>query len=514
MTCYTLTGILAGMLPKEGPALLEDGQAQRVGEDRLSQLWYSGAFSHRGLLTRCGRRVRVFYRGLPNGDRGPDYLGAVLSLGRGKPRSGDIELHVRTSQWRAHGHHLDAHYDGVILHVVWEDDDTRPTLLPSGRQAPVLALGSLPYGAGEASCSGEPCRTSPRDQDRLRDALDRAGEERFLGKAAGLEGDMAVFPPQEVLYQTLAQALGYSRNQGPFRRLAVLLPLAVVEGFLWGQGLERREAMAQALLLGTAGFLPSQRGSESSDGWPGFLEELWRACALGQHLDLREWSLGVRPENHPARRLAGLSSIIVESLEEGLVEWAVSGFRVKGQGSRDQGLGFGVQGLVFGPPVVPGPGTVSIGSRAESQGAVVSICGPRLPDPGPLTLDPILGRLRRVAAGYWRDHYDLGRPGERLGHSLVGWQRALEIAANVLLPFAYAYGERQGDRGMSRAAMETFRLLPSPGSNQVTRHMAGQVLGAARPRLAGTARRQQGLMHLFRAYCTRGRCGACPLGGP
>lgn len=451
-------------------------------EEDLSRLWYGGGFARRGLRTRCGRRVRVLYRGLPNGDRGPDYLGAVLSLGRGQPRAGDIELHLRTSQWWAHGHHRDAHYERVILHVVWQDDDPHPTLLPSGRQVPVLALGGLSAAEDGTGFPGEPCRQA-RDRGFawLGEALDRLGEDRFLGKAARLEGGMATLPPQEVLYQALAEALGYARNKEPFRRLAAALPLSILEGFLWGKSPARQEALAQALLLGAAGLLPSQRGLEAGGEGTAHLEELWGAYALEPPLGPGDWALGVRPENHPARRLAGLASLVVGSLEEGLAPWALGslmgGFRVQGPGAR---------------LLNPEPWTLNPGASGR-RGGVGWWC-----------------LLVRKAQGYWRHHFDFGRPGP-LSPSLIGRGRALEMAVNAVLPFAYAYGQALGDEKLSQAALGAYALLPSPGSNQITRHMGRQILGAYHARLAGSARRQQGLLHLFRAYCTQGRCGTCPL---
>ncbi|MDP2728181.1 MAG: DUF2851 family protein, partial [Dehalococcoidia bacterium] len=348
------------MLIPPGPSS-ESLPRKKATEEDLSLLWYGGVFARPGLRTRGGRRVRVLYRGLPNGERGPDYIGAVLSLGRGKPKAGDIELHLRTSQWRAHGHHKDAHYERVILHVVWQDDDPRPTPLPGGRQVPVLALEGLSAVPGEIGFVGEPCRAAATwGSEWLGGVLDKAGEDRFLAKAARLEGDMAALPAQEVLYQALAETLGYSQNRRPFRLLAGSLPLGTLEGFLWGKATDRQEAIAQALLLGSAGLLPRQRGLETGPEWEDLLEQLWKASGLEPQLGLGDWSLGVRPENHPARRLAGLASLVVESLGDGLVPWALASLTLR---DREQGMWH---------------------------------------------------RLKQAASGYWTGHFDFGRAGRRL----------------------------------------------------------------------------------------------------
>ncbi len=426
---------------------------ERLTEQDVSRLWYEGGFARNGMRTRCGRRVRVLYRGLPNGDRGPDYRGAVLSVGRSRPRAGDIELHVRASQWRTHGHQRDPEYNGVILHVVWQDDDPSPTVLHSGRQVPVLALSDVITPNGPARLIIDPCHGAGHDLRRLGMVLDRAGQERFLGKASRMEGDMAAFPAQEVLYQSLAESMGYSQNKTPFRRLAAALPLGVVEGFLLGKPLDQKQALAQALLLGTAGLLPSQRHRPAGDEWPALLEETWSSHGLEPQLRAADWRHGVRPENHPVRRLAALANLLAATLEEGLLSWALAA----------------------------------------------------VADPGALFRETV------ERESYWHRHFDFGLTGHRLGPALIGPDRALVIASNVILPFAYAFGQSWDDERLSQEALQSYALVPSPALNQVTRHMILQLGGASKKGLIRTARREQGLLHLFHSYCTRARCTECGL---
>ena len=430
----------------------------RLTESDLNHLWYEEGFRRRGLRTRCGRTVRVLYRGMPNRDRGPDYRGAVLSLGRGRPRTGDIELHVRSRQWRLHGHDRDPGYDGVILHVVWQDDDPNPTTLHSGRRAPVLALGGLTPWAGKVPpLAGSRASSPGYDLSWLEQALDRAGEARLLGKASRMEGDMAVVPAQEVLYQYLAESMGYSRNKAPFRRLATVLPLGTLEGFLWGRPPEARYDVARALLMGTAGLLPSQGGRAGPQGPAGVIEEVWRSWGLTPQLAHQDWSFGVRAKNHPIRRLDSLASLIAATLRDGLVSWALKAVETGNDGSeRDRG---------------PGAGGAEEATRSRTA----------LPVP------------------------------DSLFRGLVGPDRALEIMANVLLPFSYSYGQAMGEEWRSRAALDLYARLPSPASNQVTRHMSLQILGSASPSISRSARRQQGLLHLFYSYCTKARCRECGL---
>ncbi|MHC1578598.1 MAG: hypothetical protein ACXQTH_02530, partial [Dehalococcoidia bacterium] len=88
--------------------------------------------------------------------------------------------------------------------------------------------------------------------------------------------------------------------------------------------------------------------------------------------------------------------------------------------------------------------------------------------------------------------------------------KASEIAVNVILPFAFSWGELANEAKLTENAIELYRSYPKLSENYVTRHMTKQ-LGLDKS-FDFTACRQQGLIHIFRNYCREGRCGQCPLG--
>ena len=120
------------------PSLLRE--RAEVSEEEVLRWWRGQGWDKDRLLTSSGQRLQVVYPGRLNPYGGPDLIDAMLATPDGELLQGDVEVHVRSSQWRAHGHHRDPAYDGLVLHVVWWDDEGTPTPLASGGTVPVLAL--------------------------------------------------------------------------------------------------------------------------------------------------------------------------------------------------------------------------------------------------------------------------------------------------------------------------------------------------------------------------------------
>ena len=133
--------------------------------------------------------VSVIYPGRTNGDNGPDFRDAVI-VNKSRLTKGDVEVHVKSSDWYSHEHHTDAEYNNVILHVVMWHDCNSATLLQSGKPVPVLCLAKalrhqaylLPY---QLPCSRI---LDHVDRQTLGKLLNTAGEERFKQKARHFQG--------------------------------------------------------------------------------------------------------------------------------------------------------------------------------------------------------------------------------------------------------------------------------------------------------------------------------------
>jgi hypothetical protein len=411
--------------------------------------------------------VDVIYPGRINGDNGPDFRDAVI-MNKLHLTKGDVEVHVRSSDWYNHEHHTDAAYNNVILHVAMWHDCNSATLLQSGKPVPLLCLAKalrhqaylLPYTL--------PCFRilDHTDGQTLAKILNTAGEERFKEKAMHFQAEIlgpalkalsAGEAAGQVLYRGMMRALGYAKNTRPFEDLADRMPLASIKS---REGL----AVKQALLLGTAGLLPSQRGHEEPvrEKLVRELEHIWKSADKKvETMKESDWTLShIYPNNSPVRRIIA-QSYLLERYREGKL----------------------LTGILRIVKEAPLPG----GHLALENGLIVA------------------------GDGYWRDRFDFDVRSKTKISTLLGNSKASEIIVNVILPFAFSWGELADEAKLAENAIELYRNYPGLPENCITRHMAKQL--CLQDLSDFTACRQQGLIHIFRNYCREGRCSECPLAG-
>jgi hypothetical protein len=90
-------------------------------EDFLHYIWKHKKFQVNDLKTTTRGSVVINSVGQHNFNSGPDFFNAQLSIGS-QLWAGNVEIHVKSSDWFLHNHEQDKAYDNVILHVVWEHD--------------------------------------------------------------------------------------------------------------------------------------------------------------------------------------------------------------------------------------------------------------------------------------------------------------------------------------------------------------------------------------------------------
>jgi len=231
------------------------------------------------------------------------------------------------------------------------------------------------------------------------------------------------------------------------------------------------------LLLGGAGLLPSQRPSTKPLDWQSEaqaeeLERQWDALRplLGHLLaesggaPAWKWA-GVRPANSPARRVAALAHLLTWLLPGGLL----TGFLA------DAGSG-------------------------QAPAALASLWSARLEVASPRS--------------FWGEYSDFGsKLGGSTGRDLIGAERAGDLLANIVLPFLAAWGSYADLPALAGTARAVYTAQPQLAENRVTRAMLGEVLGPRSREARLGAREQQGLIGLYRRYCSLRDVYECPLSG-
>ena len=105
-------------------------------EEFLYYLW-SYYFSGKKLFTCQNEALQIVHPGYRNEDSGPDFFDARVRIAN-TLWAGNIEIHVKASDWLKHHHQNDLAYDSIILHVVYEAD--KPIHRKSGATIPTLEL--------------------------------------------------------------------------------------------------------------------------------------------------------------------------------------------------------------------------------------------------------------------------------------------------------------------------------------------------------------------------------------
>ncbi|MFT3702469.1 MAG: DUF2851 family protein [Agriterribacter sp.] len=106
--------------------------------ERLLQfIWQMQYYNKAELHTASNESLTILQPGNFNTNQGPDFQNAIIRINK-TTWVGNIELHVKSSDWNAHQHTNDKNYDNIILHVVWENDETDK--VDTGREMPILVL--------------------------------------------------------------------------------------------------------------------------------------------------------------------------------------------------------------------------------------------------------------------------------------------------------------------------------------------------------------------------------------
>lgn len=306
----------------------------RPAERLLQAVWYHQRLLRDKLRTLDGKRVQVLHPGFWSHEGGPDFRKAIVQFEDDAPLAGDIEVDLHSGGWRGHGHDANPNFKRVILHVVWEGSGIKDIPTLAIKDVLDASIGELVAWLGTDSEKGFPPELNGRccaplrelPEKRLHALLNEAARVRFESKAAHFQSRAGQVGREQALWEGLFRGLGYKHNVWPMLRLAELRKRLAPSK-------SRLEPVAlQARMFGASGLLPHElvhddtRPPKDSQTYFRQLWDCWwrerdnfSDCLLPRAL----WHFhGLRPANHPQRRLA-LASYwwIADRLVRDLERW-------------------------------------------------------------------------------------------------------------------------------------------------------------------------------------------------
>lgn len=396
-----------------------------------------------------GRRVSILSPGVINRDAGPDFSNARIRTDEGD-WAGNVEVHLKASDWYRHGHDTDRAYDSVVLHVV-ADNDMRvfrsdgseiPVLVIKASDAFLAAFRSLSENKGPTpACAMIFEEMSPLHK---RHWLDRMLVERMQTKSTDILRTLEFFKGdwEQTCFTVVARALGFGLNAAPFETLSRSVPLRILAHH------SDDPVQLESILFGQAGMLDM-----SSRIFDEYYQLLCREYIfLSRKYSLRPvgkellWKYArTRPANFPHRRIALLASYLL------------GGFRMMRT-------------------------IIESGDDIE--------------------------RLRLLfmqdLSTYWQKHFSFDETSVTKGGALSRQSCELMII-NVAAPLNFAYGIYTGNDGCRDAALSLLASLKAE-NNSITRAWTE---AGMEPK---DAHDSQALLHLRRTYCSEGRCLECGWG--
>jgi hypothetical protein len=375
-------------------------------ENYLHFLWKNKRFPTHNLKTTDGETIAILHVGIHNHDSGPDFFNGQIRL-NDVNHSGNIELHVKSSDWNLHGHQFDSAYSNVILHVVYEHDQL---IFIEGIPIPTVELKKMidwknyewfnHYYKENKPILCESFLTKvppPIFWNQVEMALFQRIQRKVLELDELQRTSEMSF--KEVLFRAISKAFGMKVNQLPFQELAVRIP--------FDKFIKASQKQKMAITFGVGGFLDD----EVSNNYQNELKTEWdfQRYKLNLHAANRHiWKFkGCRPGGFPTQRLAQFATFVHE------MDWTSS--------------------LWFLP--------------AKEL------------------LYELQSKLMKPANEYWITHFDFDKEKKTPSNLSIG--TANTIIINSVVPFLWWLSEKMSDETYRNRAFEILELLPAESNEKI-----------------------------------------------
>ncbi|MCB0737233.1 MAG: DUF2851 family protein [Bacteroidetes bacterium] len=374
-------------------------------EDFLHYLWKQKLLKPSAIETISGEPVAIQSTGVHNHDAGPDFLNAKLKIGN-TLWAGNVEIHLKTSDWFRHNHQNDDAYKNVILHVVYEHDAELdiPTVELKGK-IPKTVIRQ--YELLMNSIHTIPCQSQIASVDKfvLNQQLTRAALERIETKAKNINEllEATTYDWDQVFYSLVLRTLGSPVNKETFEELGNRLPFKLIRKY------SHDLVMLETLFLGIAGFLD---------------DIFENPVELEMQKDFQHFEL-----KHDLNKLSA-------------VNWKFSKMR---------------------PANFP---TVRLGQAAALFNSITVSFENLIKN---YSVQDIYKLLNVSASAYWDNRYRVGTISSKTVKKQLGKSSIESIIINVIAPLCYAYGQHKGNQALIEKSSELLEVL-KPETNKYTKY--------------------------------------------
>ena len=416
-------------------------------ESVLHFIWKHQYYNISNSILDSGDSVNVLAQGISNLNAGPDFGQAKVKI-KNVEWNGDVEIHIKSSDWNAHKHQFDKAYNKVILHVVWKKD--KDVKREDGTILPTLELNELvdkklldKVDSLINSISTIPCSSQLEQVSEITviDAIQKALAKRLQRKAqvvltelSNAKGDW-----EEVAYRQFMRQMGMKVNREAFYDLAFILPYKLIRKY------SHSLISIEALLFGASGLLQSVKEHA-------YIKELKKEYAhlaikhgLNRNLNPEQWKfLRLRPSNFPTLRLAQTSSLLSNS---------TSVFKTFSEFS---------------------------------------------------TTEELFKSLKIETSSYWQSHYRFNKEAKNKV-PLFGKTSSDLLLLNVVAPLLAAYSMHIDDQKYMDKAVELTEYL-KPEQNRILKEWKSAGVKAT------NGGESQGLIELYTEHCKNKSCLTCGIG--
>lgn len=416
-------------------------------EDFLHFIWQYRLYGAQKLFTTVGAEIKILQQGTVNSNAGPDFSNAKLIINK-ITWAGNVEIHIKASDWLLHQHQNDSAYENVILHVVYESD--QQICRKDGTPIPTLVLKGLfdlklveKYQNLITSANNFPCQKQIADVDEfiISQFLVRVLVERLAKKSIEVDDKVKEMKGDwdETLYHFMAKSFGFKINAIPMEMLAQSLPQQLFAKH------KDNPLQIEALIFGQAGFLDQT----FKDKYPQELKREYQFLKRKYNLksiDISLWKfMRMRPQNFPTLRLAQFAALIVNSNHLFSKILTIKDYKNSAQ-------------LFQNLPVNP----------------------------------------------FWENHYHFNKKAQNVS-SQLGKGSIDNILINTLSLFLFAYGRAMDQHNFETRAFYLLENLPSE-DNAVIQQFKDAGVNIK------TALNSQALLQLKKYYCNEKKCLNCAIG--